>query len=409
MGFPEGARRFFRLYFRGHNKYLTVYGTSPVCRHHFQELPVPCFHRTSSSMMSGGMFTSQGYLLVLFIEADAGPSYSKSQNNSKEQPRFFARVSLIDADNASHTLQNFTTSFHTDMIGEEFLFQRVSSSQNLVISLHYLTYDGSDSDRYHSAVIPVSRLAENVEISQWYQLLRHGTTDEPGSSVRLQIKYYTRDSEHFTTSTTIGRTLGNRKAGLALAAREGRSSLTTATNSNLGSTSMADKVVIPNSNLAVMDLTMTTRKSIEEKSVEGTDRDRNRDNDDYPSLQPTESRNSTTAMNGTDVGPAAAMIVASPQQRTDERLVVGIIDYALLFGPMHMNETIEQFPRASGASTGNSDPSSTPSLSAPMLSTQSLPLPSLHDSASSPHVLLWDRFPIDDHEDSPLPPKIEVS
>ena len=347
----------------------------------------------------------------MFIEADAGPS---SKNKNKEQLKFFARVSLVDADNAAHILQNFTTSYHTDKIGEEFLFQRVSSLQNLVISLHYLTYDGSDSDgRYHSAVIPVSRLAENVEISQWYQLFRHGTIDEPGSSIRLQIKYYTRDSDHFTTtSTTIGRTIGNKKTGIALAAAEERSSIaiTTGKSSLPAATgaSLRDALTTANSSSSsnssssnLIDRTTTKHTSIDEQ-------DRNKD--EYPPLLRSglEPWNSNASMSGNKVNPSATTVVTSPQQRADERLVVGIIDYALLFGPMHVNETIRHVAETA-ASSGHSIPLSSPPLSAPLVSAPSSVLPTCHDGVSSSHVVLWDRFPIDDHEDSPLPPKIEVS
>ena len=352
------------------------------------------------------MFTSQGHILILFIEADAGPSMNK--NKSNEQLKFFARVSLIDADNASNSLQNFTTSIHTDKIGEEFLFRQVSSLQNLVISLHYLTYDGSDSDRY-SAVIPISRLAENVEISQWYQLFRQGTIDDPGSSIRLQIKYHTKDSEQFRTSNTVGRTIAHKKAAstsatvgrgssMAITSETGKSSFSAATVPTV-TPKASSSSSSSSSTIADIDQTTTKRTSIEEKD---------QDNIDYPPLLRSEPSISTTSMRVIDGNSSATTTIISSQQRADERLVVGIIDYALLFGPVHMNQTTRHVS-GTMTSSGNDIPVSSHPLSAPSLSSQASALPTFQNNTSSSHVLLWDRFPIEDHEDSPRPPKIEVN
>jgi hypothetical protein len=120
--------------------------------------------------VGGDMFRSFGSIRILLVEADEGSKRLGSITDSK----FFISVSLTEDDD-KETLSRFSSACYMFTqtpspccINEEFLFNRVSSIHDLVITLTVLS--SCDRSCCQRTVIPVSRLEEDVEISQWYQL-----------------------------------------------------------------------------------------------------------------------------------------------------------------------------------------------------------------------------------------------
>ena len=341
-----------------------------------ENTPLKNTPNNDNTMLSSEIFTQYGYLQLILIEADAGVPPSKIQISSSSSHysvigegkrgessfvvpttslpssrQFYARASLKDG-GSSESLHTFTTGLHyytpQHKIMEEFLFRRVSSTQEIHVSLHSL----DDSTSVQSVVIPVSRLAEGVQFSQWYQLFLVNDTitttnghekvvesPSPGSSIKLQIQF-TIESEY-----------------------EPYQSLS------------AD---------------LSTRTTYSEKEEEKDDMNSSGKGDvTSPVLiNPVNAMESETSNEHDKIDPPEAATPPSPPPpsppncdwRADELLTVGIIDYLLVFGP---NYTIQ-------------------SPSAPSSSIPWSPSPFIESE-----ITLWDRFPTEDHEQLPLPPKIE--
>jgi hypothetical protein len=109
------------------------------------------------------MFRSYGSVRVLLVEADEGKCSADTS-----ECKFFVSVSLVD-DRESKTLCKFSTACYLftpsrspSGINEEFIFDRVSSAQDLIISLS--TIGDGNGNSYQQTTIPVSRLEEDVEV-----------------------------------------------------------------------------------------------------------------------------------------------------------------------------------------------------------------------------------------------------
>ena len=117
----------------------------------------------------GDMFKSYGFVRVSLVEADEGIRKTRSDMNHY---RFYVSVSLVD-DKESTTLGKFSSacylfspSRNPSRMDEEFLFDGVSSSHSLVISINIIG-DGCDNS-CQQTTIPVSRLEEDKEVIYWY-------------------------------------------------------------------------------------------------------------------------------------------------------------------------------------------------------------------------------------------------
>lgn len=110
------------------------------------------------------MFISYGSIRVLLIEADQG----RKTRNSNATSKFFVSVSLAEDEKSkklctfSSACYEFSQSFSPSKISEEFLFDRVSSNYNLIITLTIISDTSENSCQ--RTVIPVSRLSKDVEV-----------------------------------------------------------------------------------------------------------------------------------------------------------------------------------------------------------------------------------------------------
>lgn len=120
----------------------------------------------------GDMFKSYGFVRVLLAEADEGIRKTRSDTNHY---KFYVSVSLVD-DKESTTLGKFSSacylfspSRNPSKINEEFLFDGVSSSHSLVISINVI--GDSSENSYQHTTIPVSRLEEDKEVMYRYNIV----------------------------------------------------------------------------------------------------------------------------------------------------------------------------------------------------------------------------------------------
>ena len=112
------------------------------------------------------IFRSYGSIRVLLVEADED---NKTLAADRVSNKFYVSVSLVD-DRQSKTLSRvssacylFTSSNDPKKINEEFIFDGVTSTHSLVISLHILGDRTAKS--YQQTTIPLSRLEEDVEVT----------------------------------------------------------------------------------------------------------------------------------------------------------------------------------------------------------------------------------------------------
>ena len=120
----------------------------------------------------GDMFKSYGFVRVLLVEADEGIRKTRSDTNHY---KFYVSVSLVD-DKESTTLGKFSSacylfspSRNPSKIDEEFLFDGVSSSHSLVISINVI--GDSTENSYQHTTIPVSRLEEDKEVTYGFNFV----------------------------------------------------------------------------------------------------------------------------------------------------------------------------------------------------------------------------------------------
>ena len=308
----------------------------------------------SANSSNSNPSSSSGSRISVIGESKRGESSFLLPPNSSSR-QFYARASLKDS-GGSENLHTFTTGLHhyssQHNIMEEFLFRRVSSTQEIHITLHSL----EDSTSVQLVVIPVSRLAEGIQISQWYQLFLIDTTTtnghdkassesrSPGSSIKLQIQF-TKESEY--------------------------------------------------DQYQIMTADLSTRSTLSEKEDEKDETsngsgllDSGRDGvvTTPPAIiiNPSDAIDSETSKGSDEIDPpmaaAAAAAAASSEWRANELLTVGIMDYLLVFGPNYTTQS--------------------PSIQSPSIPWSPSPF-------VESEITLWDRFPTEDHEQLPLPPKIE--
>lgn len=323
-------------------------------------------------------FTSHGSLQVGLLQAEAGrisPQHQpeKSSKNKRsvlsaapEQapPAFFARASLKNGE--AGIIQTFTTGSHEfapRTIDEDFLFCQVSSAQDLIISLHFVdNAENGNAHVYstsHTATIPLSRLAENIQISQWYQLYRYGASDEPGSSIKLQIKYMRdQDSDSFAR-------IGQLPTHLSAATFRPPSPGEVAEEWKESRDGKCNRTFRSASDSAQNRLPIDSSKEFAPYGL-------------HNAVQNASKKTESKFQSEPVLGP-----VNCSGQRGEERLTVGVVDYALLFGP-----TVAT----------NQSTSPHPSLSS---------VANKLGGSISDEIALWDRYPACDHADLPIPTKIE--
>ena len=112
------------------------------------------------------IFRSYGSIRVLIVEADED---RKNSTGDCFASKFYVSVSLVD-DRQSKTLSRvssgcylFSNSYNPSSINEEFIFDGVTSTHSLVISLNVLGDRNAKSCQ--QTTIPLSRLEEDVEVS----------------------------------------------------------------------------------------------------------------------------------------------------------------------------------------------------------------------------------------------------
>ena len=125
---------------------------------------------TSTSLDRGKLFTSFGSIRVKVIEAidclDGLPSVDKRHNTVS----YNIYVKIVIAKEDGEPLMNFSTATSTytsgvlDICAEEYAFDGISSSNNIIASL-YAANPTMDNKCIGLVVIPVSRLEENITVS----------------------------------------------------------------------------------------------------------------------------------------------------------------------------------------------------------------------------------------------------
>lgn len=362
--------------------------------------------------------TSRGHILLIVNEiADPlGSSMSKSAGLG-----VFATVSLCNSKGIVVT--TYSTSVFAApktsssiFVGEHFLFDNVLyEGTTVLVTLSNVGADSKGAEVIGSASIPTSRLEENVSIQQWYSL-----PPSSRAAIKLELLYekernvarlrtYSRDRDR-NLSISIDNTHAVKEElrhRLSAAPSSPRvridSDSPSSSPSEAAASSSPYRVATVSAAWNEQDQLAKDQRMIMEtleqlELLSGGDTA----SGGRASLMPQAKSPARDPLHVTP-NMAPAHTLQTPPTEAEKipagNLPTGVIDYALIFGPMSLSRTS---PRGHSAGTspvkGGVSPLSPMSLSSTTSSLRAL---------SESNVRIWDCYPAQDLEHSALPGKIE--